>query len=324
VHFLIQRLTASCDLAQLEYTQMAIYLRDVAPLPAILVEHDITFTLHEQLGSTDTELWRRFETAALQKADAVWTMSETDFALARSSGARNAWLVPNGVDLQRFQPQPRLVRSFESQGPLPAGRGSERIVLFVGSFRHLPNLLAFEALRGKVMPEVWKSFPDAKLHAIAGPQHEKAATMAKKRGVLAPDSRIQIEGFVEDVRPAYRDCAVVAVPVPVSAGTNIKVIEAMASGRAVVSNAVGCQGLGLLDGEDLLIREIGPAFAEGLIALLADDSLRDRLAARGRQTAEARYGWDAIAREGLACYRSLIASLNVGAPQAGRRQSSLP
>ena len=297
---LIRRSARGCDLVQFEYTQMALYREFAGPVPAILVEHDITWTLYRQLADAapddagakeQYDLWLRFETNALRKADAVWTMSEADYLLADAAGARKIRLVPNGVDLQRYQPEPR--------GP------QTQTILFVGSFRHLPNLLAFEALRGRIMPEVWKVFPDAKLHAIAGPRHKRAATLAKKRGVLTPDSRVRIEGFVEDVRPAYRDCTVVAVPVPVSAGTNIKVVEAMAAGRAVVSNAVGCQGLGLADGEDLLVREIGPEFAQGITALLSDRDLCERIALHGRRTVERRFGWDRIAREGLACYREL-------------------
>jgi glycosyltransferase involved in cell wall biosynthesis len=291
---LIRRLPS--DLVQLEYTQMALYREQSAPRPAILVEHDITWTLYRQLGDAQATLWQSFETAALQQVDAVWTMSETDQQLASAAGARHSWLVPNGVDLQRFQPEPRISVPQTTTTP---------IILFVGSFRHLPNLLAFEALRVRIMPEVWKTFPDAKLHAIAGPQHERAASLAKKRGLLMPDSRIRIEGFVEDVRPAYRECTVVAVPIPVSAGTNIKVVEAMAAGRPVVSNATGCQGLGLADGEDLLVREIGIDFAEGIITLLGDERLREHIAAAARKTAERRFGWAAIAREGLACYRGL-------------------
>jgi glycosyltransferase involved in cell wall biosynthesis len=305
---LIRRLVAqcACDLVQLEYTQMAIYLERAAPLPAILVEHDITWTLYRQLADSGDgaaqqqfDLWHTFELAALQKAQAVWVMSEADHTLAATARPKpGVWLVPNGVDLKRYQPEP------PATGPLT--------ILFVGSFRHLPNLLAFEALRGRIMPDVWKVFPDARLHAIAGPQHERAATLAKKRGVLMPDSRIRIQGFVEDVRPAYREATLVAVPVPVSAGTNIKVVEAMATGRPVVSNAVGCQGLGLSDNHDLLIREIGPEFAAGINQLLADAALRERIAEQGRRTAEERFGWDAIAREALACYRELTAEYSPG------------
>ena len=80
--------------------------------------------------------------------------------------------------------------------------------------------------------------------AIAGPDHEKWARQAGKGKLLAADPRVAIHGFVEDVRPAYRECDVVAIPLPVSAGTNIKLMEAMACGRAIVSTPVGCQGSG--------------------------------------------------------------------------------
>ena len=285
--------TAAYDIVQLEYTQMALYREYAVPLPVILVEHDITFTLYRQFAENapgdapaqrEYELWRQFEEAALGAVNAVWTVSETDRELAVAKGARQVFVVPNGVDLIRYQPVPAEALS--------------RTILFVGSFRHSPNLLAFEALRSRIMPEVWKAFPDARLHVIAGPQHKKAI-------VRATDPRIFIEGFVEDVRPAYRECAVVAVPVPVSAGTNIKVLEAMACGRAIVSNAVGAQGLGLKDGDELLIREIGGDFSTAIITLLADAELRERIAAHGRRTAGEHFGWDAIAREAVACYRRL-------------------
>jgi glycosyltransferase involved in cell wall biosynthesis len=189
------------------------------------------------------------------------------------------------VDLQRFQPQPR-----ETVGPA---------VLFVGSFRHLPNLLAFEALRNTIMPAIWREVPECRLNVIAGPDHERAAQLARKMPLLAKDPRIAVQGFVEDVRPAYRECDVVAIPLPVSAGTNIKLMEAMACGRAIVSTPVGCQGLELIDGKELLIREIGPAFAEGLLRLLKDTEGRNAVAATARRTAERRFGWEGIAKDAV-------------------------
>jgi glycosyltransferase involved in cell wall biosynthesis len=195
------------------------------------------------------------------------------------------------VDLRRFQPLPR-----ETEG---------QAILFVGSFRHLPNLLAFEAMRETIMPEVWTRFPGCALHVIAGPDHDKWARSGGKGKLLAPDPRIRIQGFVEDVRPSYRECDVVAIPLPVSAGTNIKLMEAMACGRAIVSTPVGCQGLDLEDGADLLVSDIGLAFGEAIGLLLADGSLREQMAARARRTAEQRFDWDIIAREALISYRRL-------------------
>lgn len=294
-------LAAHVDIVQLEYTQMAEYGDYTGAVPVVLVEHDLTFTLHEQLAATlgtpaareQYELWKSFERAALQCSNAVWTMSGRDQAIALEHGAprRNTVVVPNGVDLRRFQPVRRQTQ--------------QRTLLFVGSFRHLPNLLAFEALREIIMPEVWKILPDVQLRVIAGPHHERAAEAARKRRLLAPDARITVEGFVADVRPAYRECDIAVIPLPVSAGTNIKLMEAMACGRAVISTAVGCQGLGLLDETDLLVREIGPGFSAAIIRLLQDETLRLRIVQSARQTAETRFGWDHIAVGALETYSAL-------------------
>ncbi|MGD1069103.1 MAG: glycosyltransferase family 4 protein [Bryobacteraceae bacterium] len=290
------------DLVQLEYTQMAEYRDQTGAIPLVLVEHDITFTLYEQLAHISPKpearaeylRWLAFEREALQCSNAVWTMSDGDRAKALEFGAprKSTVVVPNGVDLLRFQAARR--------------QGDGGTVLFVGSFRHLPNLLAFEALRETIMPAVWLDCPNAKLHVIAGPDHERAARLAGKSALLAPDSRIAVDGFVEDVRPAYRECDVVAIPLPLSAGTNIKVMEAMACGRAIVSTPSGCQGLGLRNEMDVLVRDIGPGFADAIVHLLAHEELRERIALRARQTVDLRFGWDSAAREALGSYSALL------------------
>ncbi len=290
------------DLVQLEYTQMAEYRDHTGAVPVLLVEHDITFTLHRQLADTrrdaktraEYERWLEFEREALQCSNAVWTMSVNDGyeAIRYGAAAAGVTVVPNGVDLRRYQPEPKC--------------GDEKVILFVGSFRHLPNLMAYEALRDDIMPGIWREFPDAVLHVIAGPAHERAAELAQKSHLLRPDPRIRMEGFVTDVRPAYRGADVVAIPLPVSAGTNIKVMEAMACGRAIVSTPVGCQGLELADGHDLLVADLGEDFALALNALLRDEGLRSRIAADARLTAERGFGWDSIARDAMNSYERLL------------------
>jgi glycosyltransferase involved in cell wall biosynthesis len=99
---------------------------------------------------------------------------------------------------------------------------------------------------------------------------------------------------------------VAVIPLPVSAGTNIKLMEAMACGRAVVSTPVGCQGLDLHDGRELLIRELGSDFAEAVIALLRDEQMRRGIAVRARKAAVARFGWDAVACDALESYAELL------------------
>jgi glycosyltransferase involved in cell wall biosynthesis len=195
--------------------------------------------------------------------------------------------VPNGVDVERFSP--------------PAGAGAPEI-LYIGSFRHLPNLLGFEKLEREIMPRVWERFPEARLRVVAGPRHEQ---FWKRRPL---DPRIELMGFVEDVRPLYAAAAVVAVPLEVSAGTNIKVIEAMACGRAVVSTPIGCAGLDLQDGYDALIRSDWSGFAEGVCELLADAELGRGIGARARMTAADRFDWKAIAEGALESYWSVKAA----------------
>jgi glycosyltransferase involved in cell wall biosynthesis len=281
------------NLVQFEYTQTAALKDTAAGIPAILVEHDITFSLYGQLAETEPcrksrreyRRWLTFENYWLGAYDAVWTMSEADRSLAINSGRRDpsrTFCVPNGVDTERFRPRDSVSKEPE--------------VLYVGSFRHLPNLIAFHHLRTAIMPIVWERFPDAVLHVVAGPRHQYFWKHLDYRSHAQPlDSRIVLHDFVEDLRPRYARATVVVAPLQVSAGTNIKVMEAMACGKAVVSTPMGCAGLDLTDDCDLLIRSGAAAFATAVCTLLAEPALRAKIGAQARQTVESRFSWGAIA-----------------------------
>jgi glycosyltransferase involved in cell wall biosynthesis len=292
------------DVVQFEYTQTAGLADAAEGIPAILVEHDITFSLYRQLAEAEPspksrreyQRWFAFENRRLAGFPAVWTVSEADRVLAIESSGRAAertFAIPNGVDTERFQP------CREPEGPIE--------ILYVGSFRHLPNVLAFERLRSAIMPRVWERFPGAVLRVVAGPRHDYFWERFDAQSCgRAPDPRIHIHGFVEDLRPLYAAASVVVVPLEVSAGTNIKVMEAMACGRAIVSTPAGCAGLGLADGSDLLIRSGEAAFAEGVCSLLEGAGLRRTIAARARYTVEARFSWAAIADAAWQSYQHLL------------------
>ena len=279
------------DLLQVEFTHLA-HFRDAAPqTPAILVEHDLTFTLYRQFAERNPgkatwgeyEAWLAFERHWMARYDAVWTMSEEDRTNAMAEGAPpgRTLMVANGVDLARFT-------------PLPPGERLE--VFYVGSFRHLPNIIGFERLRHEVMPAVWRRFGEARLSVVAGPDPERYWREFLHREYPRDlDPRIQVHAFVEDLRPLYAKATVVVVPLEVSAGTNIKVMEAMACGRAVVTTPVGCAGLGLIDGHDALIRSTPEDFAAAISDLLSDPARRNAVAVEARRTVERRFSWEAIA-----------------------------
>ena len=113
---------------------------------------------------------------------------------------------------------------------------------------------------------------------------------------------------MEDLRPLYARADVVVVPLEVSAGTNIKVLEAMACGKAVVTTPVGCAGLGLEDEASVFIREDWERFAEAVCETLLNAPLRSRIGACARRTVEARFSWTSIASSASWCYQALAAA----------------
>ena len=283
----------SPGVAQLEFTQLAQYAEDCAPARTLLVEHDVTFDLYQQLVALNDdwelrrqlERWRTFETAAWKRLDRVVVMSEKDRALV--AGAPPV-VLPNGVDLQRFRPA--------DAAPEP------RRLLFIGSFAHLPNLLALDFF----LREAWPYLANATLHVIAGARHDYFLQHYRDR--VRPDLAqpgIELEGFVSDVRSAYHRAAVVIAPLIASAGTNIKILEAMAMGKAIVSTPAGVNGLDLRAGEEFLLVHNGKEMATAISRLLDDDAARRRLEASARACVEREYGWDVIASRQADLYRAL-------------------
>lgn len=273
-------------IAQLEFTQMAQYAADCAPAKTILVEHDITFDLYAQMLARGEdwetrrqyERWLKFERQAWREVDRVVVMSARDRAMAEGSV-----IVPNGVDTDRFQPS--------AEAP------ERRRLLFIGSFAHRPNVLAIEFF----LRDVWPRLNDVTLHVIAGLRHQKFWDL-RHPGV-------EVEGFVSDVRPAYRRAAVVIAPLIASAGTNIKILEAMAMGKAIVSTEAGIHGLELARGEDVMVADDAGAMAEAITRLLENPMERFRMERHARRTAEEFYSWEAIARAQAALYRELAVTV---------------
>jgi polysaccharide biosynthesis protein PslH len=268
----------SIEIVQVEYTSLAPYGGHV------LVEHDITFDLYDQVRERQGTLssrwdywrWHRFETRAVARFPRVVFMSNKDAAELPHPGAA---VIANGVDIERFTPRPE-----------PA---TPRL-LFIGSFRHFPNIVAYRFLVEQVWPLLRDRFPSLAMTIVAGPDHERHWREHTGTLDLPRDARVTLAGFVRDVRPLYTDSTLVAVPTLVSAGTNVKVLEAMAMERAVVSTPSGCAGIALVHGESVWIGETAGEFAAGVVRLLDDAALRRRIASNALRIARERYDWRAL------------------------------
>jgi glycosyltransferase involved in cell wall biosynthesis len=267
------------EVLQVEYTQLAEYGGDV------LVEHDVTFDLFAQVARRnpgisrwwDVFRWRRFEGSQTHRYRHVVVMSGKDAGLL--GPAVPTAIIENGVDLRRFRAEPE--------------RPGERL-LFIGSFRHFPNIEAFRFFTGQVWPLLRARFPHMTLTVVCGADpiaYWRAFTDSPEP---PSDERIRMLDFVEDVRPLYVEANLVIVPTTVSAGTNVKVLEAMAIGRAVVSTPSGCAGLGLLHGHSVWIADTPEAFAAGVATLIADPERREQIAQAAHAHAARNFDWEAI------------------------------
>jgi glycosyltransferase involved in cell wall biosynthesis len=276
---------------QVEYAQLAEFGGDV------LVEHDVTFDLFGQVAHEARTLgawwdyyrWRRFETRQTARYRRVVAMSPKDAELL-GPGVRTV-VIENGVDLTRFQPQP------ETPG---------RRLLFIGSFQHFPNIAAYRFFTERVWPLLRDKFPEMTLTVVGGSDHLIHWRAFTELPEPPPDERIRLLGFVADVRALYLEANLVIVPTTVSAGTNLKVLEAMAMRRAVVSTTSGCAGLGLLHGHSVWVGDAPEAFAAGVATLMADPERREQIADAGYRLAVRNFGWEAIGEKQRKLLRELL------------------
>src|SRR4029077_7101234 len=108
---------------------------------------------------------------------------------------------------------------------------------------------------------------------------------------------VELTGYVDDTRPYLERAACFIVPLRVGGGTRLKILNAWAMGKAIVSTSIGCEGLAAVDGQNILIRDTAEGFAEAIDSVLSDEGVRRRLGAAGRRTVEQTYSWDIIGRE---------------------------
>jgi ribosomal protein S18 acetylase RimI-like enzyme len=276
------------EAVQVEYTMLAPYAGDV------LVEHDITFELYRQVwektrrGWWDYWRWRRFEKKWIGHYRRVVVMSEQDRALL---GRPQVVVIPNGVDLARFTPE--IERPWQR-------------LLFIGSFRHFPNIVAYRFFIEQVWPALRERLPEIQLTMVAGP--DPLIYWREHTGLpsIPTGDRVRLLEFVADVRPLYVETNLAIVPTLVSAGTNLKVLEAMAMDRAVVSTSSGCAGLGLQHGVNVWIADTPQGFAQAIETLLGDRDLRVRISAAGRAHVVRNFDWRAVGERQRALIRELL------------------
>jgi glycosyltransferase involved in cell wall biosynthesis len=285
------------DVVQVEYPVMAQYLPalDRCPAPRVLVDHDASLRdlrrwrrpLTPLMTALDRRAWRSFERRAIDRVGAVVVFTERDQQALQQLGSRTPIVqIPLGTPL--------------SDSPLDPVGGSPPGVLFVGNFaHHPPNVDAALWLGTRIFPALRASHPGARL-TIVGP------SPTPELRALASEA-IVVTGEVPDVTPYLEDAAVVAVPIRVGGGMRVKVLEALAAGKAVVATPLAVEGLDIAAGDQLEIAESEDGFRSAVARLLEDEGARRALGNRARVWARAHLGWDASIARYEALYESLTA-----------------
>jgi sugar transferase (PEP-CTERM/EpsH1 system associated) len=217
---------------------------------------------------------RRFEIRLWCAAAHTLTVSAADAGAVRELAPEAAvTVVPNGVDVDSYQPtQPG------SQDP--------SLVLFVGRMDFRPNVEAVEWFCRSVWPAVRQTHAGARF-AIVG-----ASPGRQVRALSGPD--VDVTGYVADVRPWLARAGVVVVPVRSGSGTRLKVLEAMAAGKAIVSTALGVEGIAVEPGLHALVTDTAAGFGAAVSEVLADPARGRALGDSARRLAIERYGWSSV------------------------------
>ena len=172
-------------------------------------------------------------------------------------------------------------------------------MLFLGSFRHVPNQVALDWFARSVLPLIVAELPQARL-VVAGSDPPLRHTLP------GPHDAIELLGFVEDVQPLFSSCAVFVCPIRSGSGVRVKLLEAFASGIPVVSTRLGAEGLAREDGEFCALADEAPAFAAKVVGLLRDPGLAAEIAGRARQEVETNWDTGAITVKLVAKYGEIL------------------
>ncbi len=220
-----------------------------------------------KLRREERQLWRKFDGCT------VTSVRDEQLLLRDCPTVRTA-VVPNAVDTEFFRPR--------QTAPDP------ETIVFFGVIDYQPNTDGVLFFLDEVLPRIKRHHPKAKV-AIVGASPPEAVTARASADVM-------VTGFVDDVRPYLERASVIIAPLRIGGGTRLKILEAMAMAKPVVSTTVGAEGIDVTDGENLLLADEAEAFAAQVDRLLDDPALARHLGENARRLIERRYDWQASVR----------------------------
>jgi glycosyltransferase involved in cell wall biosynthesis len=271
---------------------------------SIFDDHNAEYVLQQRAFETDVRQprrwvaalysliqWKklsRYEAMVCRLADGVVAVSEADrAALQRLVPGLEVTVVPNGVDTEFYNDQFPMTKDQSKSGYWDLDIGHCSLV-FTGKMDFRPNVDAVLWFCREVLPLVRRQMANVRFYIVGQSPHRRVLR-------LADDPAVIVTGYVDDVRSYIAGACVYVAPLRIGGGTRLKVLEAMAMGKPIVSTSLGCEGFqGLIPGRELSIADSPEDFAQRVIELLEDASRRERLGQAARCFVEERYDWRLI------------------------------
>ena len=292
--------TKNFDVIHVDTIALAQFLDQRWSIPTVLTHHNIESQLMERRAGAErgllARLYLRRETRKLLGYEAEKSktfdvnvfVAQTDekTLMERVPGLRTA-IVPNGVDVEYFTPN--------------QGKDSPALI-YTGGMNMFANRDAVMFFLSEIWPLIRKQVPEVRFFAVGQDPPKELLELA------ARDPQIVVTGYVNDVRPLVWDASVYVVPLRVGGGTRLKVLDAMAMGKAMVSTSIGCEGLDVLPDEHLLIADSPEQFADKTVRLLRDPIRRGTLGRSARELVEQSYSWRMIGGQLLNAYHLALES----------------
>jgi len=285
------------DVAVCDFLDAAVNFPGSLSIPSVLFQHNVESEIWRRHAATagnsakkmmyrmEFRKMLRYERAAVCKFQHVIAVSENDRSLMTQwvDGDR-VTVVPTGVDLAQYCPDP----ASSDPNPLDA---SAPLITFVGAMDWEPNVDGVEYFCSEVWPAIKAEVPQARFRIVGRNPDRRVQKWASNS--MNNDDSIEVTGRVPSVVEHLRQSAVIIVPLRIGGGTRLKIYEAMATAKAVVSTTVGAEGLDVHHGRDIILADDPRSFAQAVIMLLRDPELRRRYEKAAVETA-ARYDWPAI------------------------------
>jgi glycosyltransferase involved in cell wall biosynthesis len=285
------------DLVHMDSLDLSRYVPTLPGVPIVCVHHNVESRLLRSRASTavpGAAAYLSLQARLTEGEERRWsrgfalnvTVSPGDSDTLRqiAPDARIA-TVPNGVDTSTFQ---------VADGPENGG------LVFVGGATWAPNHEAMDYFCREILPIL-------RARGFSGTVTWVGSASDAVRKAYKSRFAVELTGYVNDIRPWVARASCFIVPLRAGGGTRLKILDAWAMGKAVVSTAVGCEGLEARDGENIIVRDTPETFATGILALLGDHVLRRRIGHEARRTAERTYDWQVIGRDMLRLYDQALA-----------------